>query len=265
MNTKLGIASKVKKIHDKKNPLDSVDLEYGSIRDYLRDTWTSLLDEGFVKSEEARRNLVYKLENPDVYNYERAKTDAIDQGKYSKVGFCSDVAEAQLEIVGKNKLISFSILVSNFKRYNYATFYVIIVNGRLCITNSNSLAHSISFSDKEIETSLNCQTKFKIAYYAKLLAQEIYKIYTSYSSTAIKEIASLLMENGNETSGNLALFDMKSNKLFKFHHSVFSSDNGIPKKVLSSKENVLGVTEFSIKKSEYSEDDYYLADVISLP
>lgn len=105
MNTKLGIASKVKKIHDKKNPLDSVDLDYGSIRDYLKDTWTSLLDEGFVKSEEARRNIVYKLENPDVYHYEISKIDAIDQGKYSKVGFCSDVAEAQLDIVAKNKPI----------------------------------------------------------------------------------------------------------------------------------------------------------------
>jgi len=265
MNTKLGIASKVKKIHDKKDPLDSVDLEYASIRDFLKDTWTSLLDEGFIKSEEARRNLVYKLENPDVYNYERAKTDAIDQGKYSKVGFCSDVAEARLEIVAKNKLVSFSILVSNFKGYNYATFYVILVNGRLCLTNSNSLTHSISFSDKEIESSLNCQTKFKIAYYAKHLAQEIYKLYTSYSTSRLKEIASLLMENGNEAGGDLALFDMKSNKTFKFHHSVFSSDNDIPKKVLSSKENTLGVTEFSIKKSEYFEDDYHLTDVISLP
>lgn len=263
MNIKLGIANKVKKIHDKKDPIDSVGLEYDSIRDYLKDTWSSLIDEGFVKSEEERSHLVWKLEHLDD-SYGRAKTDAIDQGNYSKVSLCGDGSQTQLELVAKNKLISFRIVVANFKRYNYSTFYVILVNGRLCLTNSNFLTHSISVSDKEIETSLNCQTKFKIAYYAKHLAQEIYNLYTNYSSSALKEIASLLMENGNEVSGDLALFDMESNKVFKFHHSMTSfSENDIPKKVLSLKENDLGVTEFSVKNHIFI--IYYpLVDVINL-
>lgn len=256
---KLGLNKRVQKRFQSEDPIDSVDEIYGESKEFFICLITRLISSPGI-DEETKKNLKWQLSQVDgtaswISSYPDIQTKSIDLRKGTDAGI-SSINDTSSYITlrfnqGESKFI-IRVRVSDFPGWNYASFCIAIIDGRICMTVDTVFEFK---DDKDIET------KFNMSYSSILLIEKLYNMICK-NDMRMKDIASGIMETSNKCSHKYSFYDFDDDKVHEYklknwYPRIKEDDHVYPDHV----DGQLYKKEFDVSEHEWSKEVYRLVRI----